>query len=141
MRQLLLPLAIALVAGCSLLPLPAGIQLSLPAAGDVGPHPVTVVDHAGIVRAATPGGPTTGPGAGPGPAFDLVPGRDDQVLVTWIGGECDDRTIVTIDPDAGRYRVHIDPQSSATSCSAVGVIRTVLLTLDQAVAPDSFEAG
>jgi hypothetical protein len=144
MRQLLLALTLVLIAGCSVIPV-AGIPVTLPAAGDLGPHAVVVADHAGIVSAAAPGG-NPAPGEanivdGPGPGFAAVPGHPDQLLVTWLGGECDDRTILTIDPDADRYRVHVEPQSSAMGCSAVGVIRTVLLTLNQAIAPDRFESG
>lgn len=130
----------AIVAGCSFLPPPAGIQVILPENPDahVGPHPVTIVDHAGIVKdaAAAPRGVQDGVDA----SVEFVV-LGDHVLVTWTGGECDDRTILTIDRDGDRYRVHIDMQSSATSCSAVGIIRTVRFTLNRAVGADAFEPG
>ena len=139
MPKILAAFVAALVAGCSFLPPPDGMQVTLPAVGDLGPHPVTVVDHAGIVRAATPS--VANGVVNAGLAFQAVPGRDDQVLVTWLGGECDDRTIITIDPDADRYRVHLETPSSALGCSAVGIPRAVLLTLTRPAGSDAFELG
>jgi hypothetical protein len=134
-------IAVAL-AGCSLLPPPAGIQLTIPATGEVRALPVTVVDHAGIVRDAAPGElPDEGPGGvGPGTSVQAVPGRDDAVLVTWVGGSCDDRAIVAIDETGGRYAVTVRTESSATGCDAAGRFRAVLLSLVGPVAPDAFEA-
>jgi hypothetical protein len=139
LRRLSIAAVAALLAGCSMLLPPAGIQLTLPPVGDLGPHPVTVVDHAGILRAAAPGNPPNG--FEPGVAIQAVTGRDEAVLLTWIGGECDDRSIVTIDPAGGGYRVHVDMPSSAMGCSAVGIPRSVLLTLDRAVEAASFVPG
>jgi hypothetical protein len=136
MRRLGVVLVIALLTGCSLLPPPTGIQVAIPALNGVPALPVTIVDHAGIVRAAAPG-------AAPDvlsmeTAVHAIPGRDNAVLLTWIGGECDDRSIVTIDPDEGRYGVTIESPSSATSCSAVGIIRSVVLELTEPVGADAF---
>ncbi len=136
-RMLAISITAALLAGCSLLPPPAGIQLTIPVTADVAALPVTVVDHAGIVGGAAPGAP-----ANDAPfetTVRAVPGRDDAVAVHWIGGACDDRTIITIDPDADRYRVTIETQSSATGCNASGIFRTVVLTLAEPVVADAFE--
>jgi len=135
--KLALALVLGLVAGCSLLPPPAGIQLTIPATAEVAALPVTVVDHAGIVGGAAPGAP-----ANDAPfetTVRAVPGRDDAVEVHWIGGACDDRTIITIDPDAEGYRVTTETQSSAMGCNASGIFRTVVLTLTEPVVADAFE--
>jgi hypothetical protein len=68
-----------------------------------------------------------------------VPGREDAVLLTWIGGACDDRAIVTIDRDGERYRITVEAQVSAKGCRPVGIIRTLLLTLTEPVGSDAFE--
>jgi hypothetical protein len=128
-----------LLAACSLLPPPAGIQVTIPATLDVRALPVTVVDHAGIVREA-----------GPADRLDVVetdaivqaiPGREDAVLLTWMGGACDDRAIVTIDRDGDRFTVAVDTQSSATACSAVGIFRTLMLTLIEPVGAGAFASS
>lgn len=139
MRSLGVALVAALLAGCSPPPPPAGIQLTIPERQDVRALPVTVVDHAGIVRQATPAeipanfsGETT---------VQAIPGRGDAVLLAWTGGACDDRAIVTIDEVGDRYRATVEAQSSAISCSTVGVFRAVLLSLTERVEPDAFEAS
>lgn len=139
----LVGLIAVVLAGCSLLPPPAGIQLTIPATGEVRALPVTVVDHAGIVRDAAPGELPDKVVAGPGTweaSVQAVAGRDDAVLVTWVGGSCDDRAIVTIDETGGRYAVTVRTESSATECDAAGRFRAVLLSLVGPVAPDAFEA-
>jgi hypothetical protein len=128
------------VAGCSMLPPPAGIQLTLPAVVDepgVPPVPVTVVDHAGIVRDAAPAERSDTLSGDTGVA--AIQGQSDAVLFTWLGGECLDRAIVTIDAAGAGYRVTVDEPSSAMGCSAVGVIRTIRLGLTKPVPPEAFE--
>ena len=70
--------------------------------------------------------------------IDAVPGRDDAVDVSWIGGACDQRSIVTIEPDGDRYRVAVENQTTAMGCAAVAVPRSVRLTLDEAMGPEAF---
>ena len=137
MLRLVVGLVVALAAGCSLLPPPAGIQVTIPATPDIPALPVTIVDHAGIVSDAAPGEPANDVGSGT--IVRAIPGRDDMVQLTWIGGACDDRAIVTIDPTADRYRVSVQAQSSAMACSAVGIIRSVALTLNEPVGAGVFE--
>jgi hypothetical protein len=108
----------------------AGIHVAIPALGPgVQALPVTIVDHAGIVR-----------DAGPGPVMTdvtsdttvrAVPGVDDAVILTWLGGACDERVIVTIDPDGPQYRVTLRSDTAATTCPAVGIPRSLLLGLDE----------
>jgi hypothetical protein len=145
LRTLVAAIAAALLAGCTLLPPPAGIQVVIPGESEIpgGPAihalPVTIVDHADIVRGVGPGVPVGD--VSPEHPVHAVPGREDVVALAWIGGECDDRTIITIDPDDDRYRVTIESQSLATSCSAVGIIRTLLVELTKPVGADAFEPG
>jgi len=135
MRRAILALVVGLLAGCSLLPPPAGMQVTIPAMPEVSALPVTIVDHAGIVREAAPG---EGPNDISTTTIRAVPGRDDAVMLTWMGRDCVDRAIVTIDPIADRYRVTVDEQSSASSCSAVGILRTLVLQLTEPVGADAF---
>jgi hypothetical protein len=138
-------IAAVLLAGCTLLPPPAGIQVVIPGGSEIpgGPQipalPVTIVDHADIVRDVSPGVPVADVSAEQ--PVHAVPGREDAVALAWLGGECDDRAIITIDADGDRYRVTIESQSLATSCSAVGIIRTLLVELTKPVGADAFEPG
>jgi hypothetical protein len=131
-------LVAAMLVGCSLTP-PAGIQLTIPERQGVRALPVTVVDHAGIVRDATPAEiPLDFPGE---TNVQVIPVRGDAVLLAWIGGGCDDRAIVTIDAAGDRYRATVEAPSSAFGCTAVGISRAVLLSLVEEVEPDAFEAS
>jgi len=139
MRSLGVVLVAVLLAGCSLLPPPAGIQLTIPGRQGVPALPVTVVDHVGIVREATPA--EIPPAYVSGETTVLaVPERGDAVLLVWMSGMCIDRAIVTIDRLGDRYRATVDAQSSALGCSTVGVPRAIELSLTEAVEPDAFEA-
>ena len=139
MRGLGAALVVALVAGCSVLPPlppPAGIQVTIPASESAKALPVTVVDHAGIVRAAASAARVNDDASDT--TIHAVPGRDDAVLLTWIGGACDDRTIVTIDRAEPGFSVGLETQSSAGVCSAVGIFRTIVLELTEPVGADAF---
>lgn len=132
--------AIALMAtGCSVPPPPSGIQLVLPARPEVRALPVTVVDHADVISDAAPAEiPADAPWE---TTIRAVDGRDDAVLLTWMGGACDDRAIVTVDEVGARYRVTVKTEMSGMGCTAVGVFRAVLLTLAKPIEPDAFQTA
>src|SRR5215203_2607504 len=139
MRSLGSALVALLLAGCSLLPPPAGIQLTIPAGQDVPALPVTVVDNAGVVREAMPA--EHPPGLSGETTVQAVAGREDAVVLAWTGGACDDRAVITIEQKGDRYRATVESRSSAMSCSAVGVLRAVLLSLTQPLGPEAFDAA
>ena len=60
------------------------------------------------------------------------------MLVAWVGGSCDDRAIITIDPDGDRYTVTVESQSSAMGCDAAGHFRGVMLSLTEPAGADAF---
>ena len=139
MRGLGAALVVALVAGCSVLPPlppPAGIQVTIPLSDSAKALPVTVVDHAGIVRAAAPGAPVNGESTDT--SIQAIPGRDDAVRLAWIGGACDDRTIITVDRIDAGFTVGLETPSSAGVCPAVGIFRSVVLELTAPVGAGAF---
>jgi hypothetical protein len=138
MRGAGLGLGALLLTGCGLLPLPAGIQLTIPASPEVPALPVTVVDKAGIVRDASPAG-LPGP-VDIGPGTTVRPAGDDAVVVAWIGGACDDRAIVTVEKVGDRFEAWVESRSSAIGCSTVGVARAVTLSLRPPVGADAFSS-
>ena len=131
-------LAVVLVAGCALLP-PDGLQVTLPAVDTIDPLPVTVVDNAGIVVGAAPGEGSFLDDE-TAVAIEAVPGRDDAVWVNWLGGACDDRVTITIDPEGDQFRVATRTQPDVTilACPAVGIFRSVLLELTGPMGVDAF---
>jgi hypothetical protein len=110
----------------------------LPARPGVRALPVTVVDHAGVVREAMP---AEIPPNFSGETIEVLPVRDDAVLLVWIGGACEDRAIVTIDAVGDRYHVSVKAESSAFSCTAVGISRAVILSLAEPVEAGAFETS
>ena len=130
MRSLGVALVAASLGACTLLPPPEGIQVTIPAGPDVHALPVTVVDSSGIVRDAMP---AILVGVVDGTTVEAVAGRHDAVVVSWIGGDCDDHAIISIEPTGDRYRASVTSQSSAMSCSAAGVLRGVRLSLTKPV--------
>ncbi len=137
MRRLGVTLVVVFLAGCSMLPTPFDIEITIPATQEIRALPVTIIDHAGIVRRAAPGDnerdiviDTT---------VQAVPGRDDAVRLRWLGGVCDDRMIVTIDPEGERYRVSLESQFHDGGCPPVGIPRTIVLELAEPVGADAFD--
>jgi len=120
------------------LPSPGGLDVTLPALGPgLAALPLTIVDHGAIVRDGVPVDSTSD-------TFDTrivaVPGRDDAVLLQWLGGACDERVVVTIaQPDTRHYRVAVDTQRADVTCPAVGIPRALLLELVKPVPVAAFD--
>ena len=138
MRSPGLLLSAVLLAGCSMLPPPAGIQLTIPATSEVRALPVTVVDIVGIIREATPTTLGIPADLSTGTTVLAVAGRDDAVVVAWLGGACDDRAIVTVGEVGDRYQATVESRSSAMGCSAAGIFRAVLMSLTRPLGPYAF---
>ena len=137
MRAIGLGVAVALLAGCSLVA-PSGIQTTIPASGDSRALPVTIVDQAAVV-AGVASAEAVAPQDWARGEVQAVPERDDAVIVSWVGGSCDDRALLTVSPDGDRYAITVDSQTSAMGCDAVGHFRSVLLTLTKPVGADAFD--
>jgi hypothetical protein len=68
-----------------------------------------------------------------------IPGRDDAVLVSWVGGSCDDRAIITVDATGDRYTVAVESQQAVgLGCDAAGHFRSIVLTLNEPTPADAF---
>lgn len=136
MKAVGLVIVVAVVAACSLLPLP-GIETTIPARPDTPALRVVVVDHTGIVAGVTPVDVPPPQDWSTG-AVRAVAGRDDAVTVSWVGGSCDDSAVLTLDPDGDRVRLTIETRMSAAGCDAVGHFRGVQLNLARAVDEAAF---
>ena len=139
--RVLVMLAVALVAGaCSTGPPTETFEVVLAAAGGVGP------------RGSSPCRSRSGPGRSarwrrrrrhrgrPGPPrlerAPAIAGRPDALVLGWLGGACDARVDLSIEPFGEGLRVTGKTDTGfAMSCPAVGIIRAVEIDLAQPVDP------
>jgi hypothetical protein len=123
-------LIVLLGAGCQL---PAHLfSVRLSGDGIVEDLPVTVEDRTDLIRVVGP--------AQPG-QFNLTEGVTTQgdpsvLVVSWMGGRCDDGAHLTFDEREGAYSIVV-MTTSAAPCSGDGVLRTVSLGLTAPVDPDA----
>ncbi|HEX5013157.1 MAG TPA: hypothetical protein VFV72_03280 [Candidatus Limnocylindrales bacterium] len=126
---LLVPIAI-LVSAC-LLPAKQ-FSLTLDGKGVVDDLPVIVEDRSGQVVAVAP--------ALPG-QFNLQEGiaagdAPSDIVVTWLGGQCDHHAHLAVDAANGIYTI-TETTESARSCSLAGFLRTVTIRFSVPVRPGS----
>jgi hypothetical protein len=130
MRAAGLLIAIVAVSGCLL---PARqFSLTLDGKGVVDDLPVTVEDRSGqllAVAAALPGQFNLEAGVAGG-------GEPSDIVITWMGGQCDDRAHVAVDAKNGIYTI-VETTESARSCTLGGFLRTVTLRFSGPVRPGS----
>jgi hypothetical protein len=55
----------------------------------------------------------------------------DELVVRYVGGECEDQRSVDVDEDDQQVRIAITSRSFASACSDVGVGYDVAITLDE----------
>ena len=118
-----------LVTAC-LLPA-AQFSLTLDGKGVVHDLPVIVEDRSGqllAVAAALPGQFNIQEGVAAGD----VP---SDLVVTWLGGMCDDRAHLVIDEVGAAYSIVETTESDAGSCRLGGILRTVTLRFSGPIDP------
>jgi hypothetical protein len=102
-------------------------------AGDK-PLPISLIDQTGLVAAIT-----AAPGVEAESGVAAVPGRADQLRVSWAGGDCDDRVTLVLNRlgDAFELAIHNHPQFGAgLVCSGGSLPRTLDIEFTTDVAPD-----
>ena len=128
MRRLAIAVVL-IVAGCSS-PRLFGLHTTIPARSGDPPSPqldVGVDDPQGLVRSISAADfvETANP-------VDVVPGGNNAYRVTWMGGECDTRTTLTLGWVGVSLGIKVQSDESPTAilgCSAVGIRRQVILEL------------
>jgi hypothetical protein len=123
-------LLLAAVVGCQLPAHLFSVQLS--GDGIVDDLPVTVEDRTDLIRVVGP--------AQPG-QFNLEQGVTSQgdpsvLVVSWLGGRCDDAAYVTFDEADDGYSIVVATRA-ATPCRSAGVLRTISLGLTTPVDPET----
>jgi hypothetical protein len=132
----LLAAALALaIAGCALFePEPDGTFSVVIAARDhVDPLAVDVIDRTGTVTAVI---------VAEGPFREgVVAGPDDPatLIVTWMGGMCDVRTTLTLEPTLDAMRISEATEARAGVCRMAGIRRSIAIRFEPPLAPEFVE--
>jgi hypothetical protein len=118
---------------------PAGTLFKTTLAGPDGsyPMPVTLGDTTGLVVSIEPIGLEEWPGDDP--AVTLDPDNPNAIVLSWLGGACEDETVVGFWPVEDRYGMYVAPRGGPGlfgGCPGIGLLRAVRVTLSAPVAPD-----
>ncbi len=103
-------------------PGPRAIDGVFPPAAELPQLPFRVADGTGTVRAVSLGNP--------GERMEgivPVPGRDDALSVIWMGGMCDRRVLVTLDPSAEGMALNVATERDFGGCRLAGILRHLVL--------------
>jgi hypothetical protein len=96
--------------------------------------PVTLGDTTGLVVSIEPIVLEDWPGDDPMVTGD--PANPNALVLSWMGGACEDETVVGFWPDDERFGMYVSPRGGFGSCPAIGLLRAVKITLSAPVAPD-----
>ena len=99
--------------------------------------PVTLGDTTGLVVSIEPIDLDTWPGDDPMVTVD--PANPNALLLSWMGGACEDETVVGFWPVDDRYGMYVAPRGGPAifgGCPAIGLLRAVRITLSAPVAPE-----
>lgn len=131
-----------MASGCTTAPSPEPqartFQLIYPGEPDaplhVAPLPMALIDRSGLVQALRVAGPGPG-GQGWRDGVAAVPDNPTRLVLTWVGGACDDRVSMILDGTQSSMQVAINTTATG-GCRAVGIGRSVELDLSVAVRPE-----
>jgi hypothetical protein len=124
----MLPLAIG---GCAVFqPEPDGtFTVFMPEHEFVEGLTVDVVDRTGTVQAVVMAEGNFQEG--------IVAARDDPavLVVTWVGGICDVRTRLSLEPTLDMMRISEATETRLGACEAAGILRSIAIRFDPPLAP------
>lgn len=138
MRGIVLVATIAaLVVACGP---PAGtlFRATLTSPGGSYPLPITLGDTTGLVVSIEPLMLQDWPGDGLTVTAD--PGDPNALVLSWLGGACEDETVILFWPVEDRYGMSVAPRDGPGllgGCPAIGLFRAIRITLSKPVAPES----
>ncbi len=101
---------------------PRAIDGVFPPTAELPQLPFRVADGTGRVRAVSVGNPGE-----PMEGVRPVPGRDDALSVIWLGGMCDRRVLVTLDPSADGMALNVATERDFGGCQLAGILRHVVI--------------
>lgn len=101
------------------------------------PMPVTLGDTTGLVVSIEAVILEDWPGDGPMVTGD--PADPNALILSWLGGACEDETVVGFWPIEDRFGMYVAPRGApglGGGCPAIGLLRAVRLRLSSPVAPE-----
>ena len=104
------------------------IDGAFPPLGDISELPFRVADHTGLMRGVS----VVDPGD-VDETVSQVPGRDDAIYVTWLGGMCDRRVLVDFDGTVNGYAVNIKTERNFGGCVLAGIRRKLMFEFTEPV--------
>ena len=130
---------LTIVSGCTARPSAAFHILRMTFPADMsGPLPIAalpivLIDSTGLVTGLREA--LLGPNDSGLPGVTARPGDPKTLVVTWIGGACDDRVTMNLHGPQSALQLSIET-SSPGGCRLVGIGRSVALDLTVAVRPE-----
>lgn len=99
------------------------------------PLPVTLGDQTDLVVSIEPGPTEPFPDVEPSVRSD--PADPKAMIVTWLGGACEDESVVVIHPNSNGYDMAVSPRGGLfASCPAVGILRAIRIRTSGPIAID-----
>jgi endonuclease/exonuclease/phosphatase (EEP) superfamily protein YafD len=102
---------------------------TFPAQGDIKALPIVVTDRTGLIRSIE-----LQPGNAPEDGISVMPARPSSLVVSWLGGMCDERVDVAFGTFGPSARVAVSTKR-AGGCLLAGIGRSVILNLDRPIDP------
>jgi hypothetical protein len=99
--------------------------------------PFTLGDTTGLVVSIEPTVLEAWPGDEPAVTAD--PADPNVLILSWMGGACEDETVAGFWPVDDRFGMYVAPRAGSGGfggCPAIGLLRAVRITLSAPVAPD-----
>ena len=116
---------------------PAGRRFHTTLTTPDGSHslPGTLGDQTNLVVGLEPGPIDPFPAADPAVRSD--PADPNAMILTWVGGACEDESVVVFHPGGGRYDLAVSPRAGLFgSCPAIGILRAVRIRTSEPVPID-----
>lgn len=97
--------------------------------------PVTLGDQTNLVVGLEPG--PTEPFPDVEPTVRSDPADPKAMILTWVGGACEDESVVVFHSAGGRYDLAVSPRGGLFgSCPAIGILRAVRIRTSEPVSID-----
>ena len=127
-------LAVASLAGCTIWPGETSFGGAFPEEDGVAGLTVTVEDKTGLMTEVVVAPEMAAP-----PMDDGVSDHPQGLVVTWVGGACDQSVAFVFERDGPGYAISGTTTTTGGACILIGIQRNILLVLEAPVAADTVE--